>query len=136
MLTPEIEQSIRARIHAIPIVGTLEFADVRFGDGTYELRLPRRKKYDGVFESLHGGLLTTAADSTACFAILTRTGPRARLTTTDMHIRFLAPCLTDAVVKARVIKFGRTLCPVAVDVFDTERRHVALAQVTYMLLGE
>ncbi len=132
----ELEKSIRARMHAIPIVATLAFADVRLGDGTCELRLPRRKKYDGVFESLHGGLLMTAADSAACFAILTRTGPQARLTTTDMGIRFLAPCLTDAIVKARVIKFGRTLCPVAVDMFDEAKRQVAVAQVSYMLLGD
>ncbi len=136
MLSPKQEKAILERIHAIPIVGTLEFADFRFGDGTCELRMPRRKKYDGVFESLHGGLLMTAADSTACFAILTRTGPRARLTTTDMNIRFLAPCLTDAIVKARVIKLGRTLCPVAVDLFDEEQRQVAVAQVGYMRLED
>jgi len=79
-------------------------------------------------------LLMTIADSTACFAILTRTGPDTRLTTTDMNIRFLAPCLTDVTAQATVIKFGRTLCPVAVDIFDQAGQQVAVAQVTYMLL--
>ena len=78
----------------------------------------------------------TLADSTACFAILTITGAEVRLTTTDMNIRFLAPCLTDAVAKARVIKAGRTLCPVAVDLYDTNDRHVAVAQINYILLKE
>jgi uncharacterized protein (TIGR00369 family) len=90
--------------------------------------------YDGVFESFHGGLLMTLADSTACFAIFTKTGPDIRLTTTDMNIRFLAPCLTDATARAKVIKLGRSLCPVEVNVYDAENKHVAVAQVTYMLL--
>jgi len=37
--------------------------------------------------------------------------------------------------KARVIKFGRTLCPVAVDLFDAKGQQVAVAQVNYMLLN-
>jgi acyl-coenzyme A thioesterase PaaI-like protein len=53
---------------------------------------------------------------------------------TDMNIRFLAPCLTDVTARARLIKFGRTLCPVAVDLFDEDGRQVAVAQVNYILI--
>ncbi len=76
----------------------------------------------------------TIADSTACVAIFTKTGPFIKLTTTDMNIRFLAPCLSDVTVKARVIKIGRTLCPVAVDLYDAANKHVAVAQVNYILI--
>jgi len=133
-MLPERMNALLDRINRIPIVRTLELEMVRFGDGHCETRVPRRRKYDGVFESFHGGLLMTIADSTACFAILTRTGPDTRLTTTDMNIRFLAPCLTDVTARARVIKFGRTLCPVAVDLFDAQGQQVAVAQVNYILL--
>lgn len=109
--------------------------DVVLDDGVCELTVPRDRRFDGVFESVHGGLLMTIADSAACFAILTRTGADQALTTTDMNIRFLAPCLTDVRVRARVIKRGRTLCPVAVDLFDAKGTLVAIAQVTYMLLN-
>ena len=34
------------------------------------------------------------------------------------QIRFLSPCLSHVTAKARVIKFGRVMCPVAVDLFD------------------
>ena len=78
----------------------------------------------------------TVADSTACFAIMTRVGANARLTTTDMNIRFLAPCLCDLTARARVLKFGRSLCPVAVGLCDAQGTKVAFAQATYMLLGE
>ena len=74
-MLPERMNALLDRINRIPIVRTLELEMVRFGDGHCETRVPRRRKYDGVFESFHGGLLMTLADSTACFAILTRTGP-------------------------------------------------------------
>jgi acyl-coenzyme A thioesterase PaaI-like protein len=35
-------------------------------------------------------------------------------------------------VRAEVIKFGRTLCPVSVDLFDENDTLVAVAQVSYI----
>jgi uncharacterized protein (TIGR00369 family) len=87
------------------------------------------------FGTLHGGILMTIADTTACWAIMTGVDSEMRLATTDMNIRFLAPCLSDVTAKARVIKFGRTLCPVEVNLFDAANKPVALAQVTYILLN-
>src|SRR5256885_9949899 len=72
----------------------------------------------------------TLADTAACMAVLTLAGADAAVTTTDMNIRFLAPCLSDATAEARVIKFGRTLCPVEVMIRDAAGKDVALAQVT------
>jgi uncharacterized protein (TIGR00369 family) len=134
MLNADLEKAIRERIKKIPIVDTLKMKIISLSTGGCEVLVPRRLKYDGVFESFHGGLLMTIADSTACFAILTKTGSETRLTTTDMNIRFLAPCLSDVTARASVIKFGRTMCPVGVDLFDAEKNRVAVAQVNYLLL--
>ncbi|HMT10230.1 MAG TPA: PaaI family thioesterase, partial [Ignavibacteria bacterium] len=62
------------------------------------------------------------------------TGAEAAITTTDMNIRFLAACRTDVRAVARVIKHGRTLAPVAVELFDMNGTMVAVAQVNYMIL--
>jgi uncharacterized protein (TIGR00369 family) len=134
MLSSEKAAIIRERALKIPIAATLQMRDFVLEDGICGLVVPRQQRYDGVFESFHGGLLMTAADSAACFAILTQTDPDQLLTTTDMNIRFLAPCLTDLRVRARVIKRGRLMCPVAVDLFDASDKLVAVAQVNYMLL--
>ncbi len=134
MLSSDMKEAILKRIMRIPIVDTLQIKIVSLSDGCCETMAPRKLGYDGVFESFHGGLLMTLADSTACFAIFTKTGPEAHLTTTDMSIRFLAPCLSDAFARAEVVKIGRTLCPVTVNLFDSYNKQVALAQVTYMLL--
>ena len=124
------------RVKSIPIVDTLKIRIDDFSEGFCKATVPHQRCYDGIFKSFHGGLLMTVADSIACFAIMTRTGPDEPLTTTDMNIRFLAPCLTDVTAVAKVIKIGRTLCPVAVDLFDANGAQVAVAQVTYMRLDK
>jgi uncharacterized protein (TIGR00369 family) len=133
-LSPARAGAILEKMRTIPIVDTLGIRVLAFSRGFCEVRVLRKSKYDGVFGSFHGGLLMTVADSAACFAIFTLTGPDVPLTTTDMNIRFLAPCLTDVTAKARVIKLGRTLVPVPIDLFDAEGKQVAVAQVTYILL--
>ena len=136
MLDEKLRKAIVERINRIPIVDTLQLELVALSEGYCQVKVPRKLGYDGIFESFHGGLLMTIADSAACFAIFTLTGPRIRLTTTDMNIRFLAPCLSDVTAKARLIKLGKTLCPVAVDLFDAKEQMVAVAQVNYMLLEQ
>lgn len=133
-MTPDRYQALIDRVRGIPIVHSLGFRFISFGPGECRLTMPRDPLHDGIYESLHGGLLMTLADSAACFAIMTQAGPDEILTTTDMNIRFLAPCLTDPTATARVIKCGKSLCPVAVDIHDESGTLVAISQVTYMRL--
>lgn len=127
--------ALRQRLGAIPITASLQLRLDALDLGLATLTAPYNRAFDGIFRSFHGGLLMTVADTAACVAVLTHAGPDAQVTTTDMGIRFLAPCRSDATATARVIKFGRTLCPVAVDVRDAAGVLVAVAQVTYMRLA-
>lgn len=130
-----ISEALVERLAQIPIFKLLQLRLEAAADGRAVLVAPYQRAYDGIFESFHGGLLMTLADTVACIAILTRTAPDERLTTTDMNIRFLAACHSDATAEARIIKLGRTLCPTEVNLYDAQRRHIAIAQVTYMRLG-
>ena len=136
----ELEQEFRDRIFArvdkIPIMSTMKLEVINLKAGYCELKAPRQRMYDGIYDSFHGGLLMTVADSAAAFALMTLAGPEAKMTTTDMNIRFLAPCLTDLIVRAKVIKFGRTLSPMAIDLYDENEKYVAVAQVNYFVLGK
>jgi len=136
----ELEQAFRDRIFdrvdKIPIMSTMKLEVINLKAGYCELKAPRQRMYDGIYDSFHGGLLMTVADSAAAFALMTLAGPEAKMTTTDMNIRFLAPCLTDLIVRAKVIKFGRTLSPMAIDLYDENEKYVAVAQVNYFVLGK
>jgi uncharacterized protein (TIGR00369 family) len=135
LLDGDLEQRILERVRQIPIFDQIGLRVLELSPGRCVAEAPHNPSFDGIFESFHGGMLMTVADTIACFAIMTQTGPELRLATTDMNIRFLAPCLTDVRAEARVIKLGRTICPVQVDLYDRNNRHVAVAQVSYIRLG-
>lgn len=134
MKSKSVKQDVLKRIKKIPIVDTLGFDFIEMDNGICEAVVKHDKKYDGIYESFHGGLLMTVADSISAFALLTLAGAEAKITTTDMNIRFLAACRTDVRAVAKVIKHGRTLAPVAVDLYDMNNVHVAVAQVNYIIL--
>jgi uncharacterized protein (TIGR00369 family) len=134
-LAPNEAQALLTRLQTIPAFNGLGIQQVVFKPGFCQAVVPRQPQLDGIFESYHGGMLATAADTIACFAIMTQTGPDSWLTTTDLNIRFLNACLTSVRVEAQVIKLGRQLCPVAVNLFDDNNTLVAVAQVTYMRLN-
>lgn len=126
--------TLRATLERIPIFGAMNYHIDALDNGEATLTVPYESRYDGIFESYHGGMLMTLADTAACAAVLTLVEDGAKLTTTDMNIRFLAPCRSDASAHAKVIKFGRTLCPVSVEIQNSDQSTVAVAQVTYMRL--
>lgn len=128
--------TLEKRLSTIPIFSTLRLRLGAMRDGAATLTAPYDSSYEGVFKSFHGGLLMTLADTAACVAVLTLAGADAEITTTDMNIRFLAPCRSDCTAEATLLKFGRTLCPVSVELRDASGVRVAAAQVTYMRLGK
>jgi uncharacterized protein (TIGR00369 family) len=133
-LAADAESAIRDRMRSIPIFSSLGFSDVRLGAGAVACAVARRREFDGIFDSFHGGLLMTAADSAAAIVALTLWGSDARITTTDMNIRFLAPARSDVYLVAEAIKRGRTLVPVAANLWRDDGTLVAVVQVTYMRL--
>lgn len=133
-LAAGVESAIRARMRSIPIFSSLGFSGVRLGAGAFACRVARKQEFDGIFDSFHGGLLMTAADSAAAIVALTVWGSDARITTTDMNARFLAPARSDVYLSAEAIKRGRTLLPVAANLWRDDGTLVAVAQVTYMRL--
>ena len=96
--------------------------------------VPRHERWNGIFETFHGGILGTIADSITCFAILTQLGADANVATTDFNIRFLRPCHTDVTCHAEVIRPGKTLSLAEAKLYDTNQKLVAVAQVSYILL--
>ncbi len=121
-------------MRSIPVFRSLGFSNIRLGAGALECIVARNPEFDGIFDSFHGGLLMTAADSAAAIVSLTIWGADSRITTTDMNIRFLAPARGDVKLFAQAIKKGRTLCPVAANFWREDGALVAVAQVTYMRL--
>ena len=127
--------AIVARFATIPLARTLGVRLVHLERGECDLAIDDRRDLDGIFESLHGGILATLADSAVAFAMLTLVGPDARLTTIEFNIRFLAPCREAVVARSRVVKAGRTLLTGSVELIgEASGTLFAVSGLTYMRL--
>ena len=122
------------RIQLIPIVETLQMKILKLEKGICEATVPRHQRWDGIYETFHGGMLGTIADTVTCWSILTEIGAEENVATTDFNIRFLRPCHTDVICKAHVIRIGRTMCLANDDLYDTDGKLVAVCQVNYIRL--
>lgn len=131
MLTPERIQQVLSKSSLAPCIASLGIDVLTLDNGYCKLTARHLPEFNGVLSGFHGGMLAMVADCAAWFAIVTETGPNEPLVTTDLFIRYLAPCMGDVTAESRAVKIGRTLCPVSVELFDPAGKQVALAVVTY-----
>jgi uncharacterized protein (TIGR00369 family) len=85
--------------------------------------------------TLSGPTMMALADNSAWLVILANIGPVLLAVTTSLHIDFLRkPEVTDLMAKARLIKLGKRLAVVDVELYSRGSTElVAKAQVTYSI---
>jgi len=85
--------------------------------------------------TLAGPVIMALADTAAWVAIMSQIGPVVLAVTTSLHIDFLRkPTLTDLMARTRMLKLGRRLAVVDVDLYSRGTTElVAKAQVTYSI---
>ncbi|MGB8195822.1 MAG: PaaI family thioesterase [Acidimicrobiales bacterium] len=85
--------------------------------------------------TLSGPVMMSLADTSAWIAIMSQIGPVVLAVTTSLHIDFLRkPQLTDLMAKTHMLKLGKRLAVVEVDLYSRgETELVAKAQVTYSI---
>lgn len=132
MIDPRRVDAILAKCKRAPCIDALGLRLIEADEGYCKITARHDPRFDGLLPGFHGGMLANVADCAAWFAIVTQTAPDEPLVTTDMQLRYLRPCLGDVTAVGRVIKLGKTLCPVAIDMFDAPGAHVLCGQVTYI----
>jgi uncharacterized protein (TIGR00369 family) len=84
---------------------------------------------------VHGGVTASLIDTAAAFAILTLLEPDQSTTTIDLTIHYLRPLLNGrATAHARVLRAGRRLIVVNIEVLDESGNLVATALTSYLRL--
>ena len=104
--------------------------------GYARVRLPMDERLrGGVGGSFHGGVLSALADIATLAAMGTVfTADERPAGTAELSISYLRPALGSHVTAAaRVLKKGRTLAVIDVDLADPDGRLVAKARVSYAL---
>ena len=134
-LSPAELHRIRETFENVPfahLIG-IELGDVTRGAATLHLVVRDSLRQNrGV---VHGGVTASLIDTAAAFAILTLLEPGQSTTTIDLTIHYLRPLLNGrASAHARVLRAGRRLIVVTVDIRDEAENLVATALTSYMRL--
>jgi uncharacterized protein (TIGR00369 family) len=129
-------QRIRAVFEKIPYAHLLgiELGELRRGEATLYLKMrDELRRNSGV---AHGGAIASLVDTAAAFAILTLLEPDQTTTTIDLTIHYLRPLVEGrATAHARVLRAGRRIIVISIEVLDETKALAATALTSFMVLA-
>jgi uncharacterized protein (TIGR00369 family) len=132
-MDPEKLERARSAFAAVPYAKFLglELGDLCEGEVTIHLDIrDELKQNQGV---VHGGAIASLIDTASAFALLTQIEVDERVTTTDLTIHYLRPAIDGRITAtARIIRGGRRLFVLSVDVHDAADALIATAVTTYI----
>ena len=113
----------------------LELGEIRPGEVTIHLEVrDELKQNQGV---VHGGAIASLIDTASAFAVLTQIAVDERVTTTDLTIHYLRPATNGRMTAtARILRGGRRLFVLSVDVHDNTDTLIATAVTTYIKIAQ
>ena len=119
----------------VPINAALKFLLTRSAGGA-EIRMPLQSWFGQEGGVVHGGIITTVADTAAVYSIFPDLDRSQVMTSIDLKINFLRPARLEGdalVATSRLIKKGRKVAVCAVEVRQGQS-HVATGLFTYLIL--
>ena len=132
-MTDEQIRRIKEAFERVPYAHLIGIEPGEFERGTATLYLNVRDELKQNNGLTHGGAIASLIDTASAFAILTVLGSSETMSTIDLTIHYLRPLLEGrAAARARVLRQGRKLLTVSVDVRTEDQKLVATALTTYL----
>ena len=125
-------QRVRTAFENVPFARLLGLKLGELGRGSATLYLELREELKRQGGLLHGGVTASLIDTAAAMAVLTlvETG---KTVTVDLTIHYLLPLITGrATAHARVLRSGKRLSVISVEVLDDKENLAATAITTYV----
>jgi acyl-CoA thioesterase len=121
------------RIPYLRLLG-LEFVSASRGEARFALEHREAlTRHEGL---MHGGAIASLMDTASAFAVLTLLTEGQQTVTVDLTIHFLRPVLRGRVeAHARVLRAGRRIATLNIDVTDPTGKLTATATTTYAILS-
>jgi uncharacterized protein (TIGR00369 family) len=125
-------REVFASVPYVKFIG-LELGEMKPGEANLYLDVrDQLKQNQGV---IHGGAVASLIDTAAAFAVVTRLESGERVTTTDLTIHYLRPITSGRLIAtARIVRGGRRLFVLSVEVRDDNQVLVATAVTSYLKL--
>jgi len=133
-LDPQKVERARAAFASVPYANFLglRLGDIREGQVSIHLDVRDELKHHQV----HGGAIASLIDTASAFAVLTQVETDERVTTTDLTIHYLRPITSGRMTAtARMVRGGRRLFVLSVEVTNETNVLVATAVTTYIRVG-
>lgn len=130
-------ERFRELANASPYYRLLGMEVLECRDGYARFRLPFKGELKQLAGVVHGGAITSIADSAGAIAVLATAQDSAGVATAEMKLNFIAPTVgNDLFAEAHVVHCGSTLAVTEVEVTDGSGILVAKGLATYVLLSE
>jgi len=125
----------RAKTNDVPVARLIGFEAKDVGDGRATVTLSAGPQHANPMGTLHGGILCDIADAAMGMAFASTLAPEESFTTVELKINFFRP-VWQAQLRAEgtVVQRGRTIGYVECAITDEEKRLIAKAASTCMVL--
>ena len=124
-----------ADMNNAPYFRLLDIKVEELAEGYARLTVPVEERMNSRLGALHGGVLSSIADSAVAMALFTVVQPDEKPVTVELNVNYLRPSGGDRITaEARIISKGRTLAVGDVDITDKAGRLIAKSRATYMIV--
>ena len=135
-----LESALRGDAGAMlqpPFPRLLNMRFTAVGDGTASFEMPVSSQHYNPNGVVHGGAITSIADSAMGFAVYSTLAPGENFTTAEIHVNFIKPARVESgtlTSTGKVIHRGRQVAVAQADVTDSQGQLIATASSTNLVL--
>ena len=118
-----------------PYLQLLGVRVVELAEGYARLAVTVEERMNSFLGALHGGVLSSLADTAVAMALFTLIEPDQKPVTVELNINYLRPVQGDqAIAEARIVSKGRKIAVGDVDITDETGQLVAKSRATYIVI--
>jgi acyl-CoA thioesterase len=132
-IAPDLLERLRGRLASSPALGWLGASLEEISLDRAVLKLPYREEITNGSGTVHGGVLSTLADTAIAFALSTNFDGKMGFATSDLTIHFFRRARGDVYAKARIVKKGARVNVGEVEIVDDRGVEVARVLAGFLL---
>src|ERR1700731_4186758 len=132
-----LEAALRGAAPSPPYIRLLNMRFVAVTDGSATFEMPSTSQLYNPNNVVHGGAITSLADSAMGFAVFSTLAPGESFTTAELHINFLKAVTTESGMLrsiGRVVQRGQQVAVAEADVLNQQNQLIARAGSTNIIL--
>src|SRR5256714_1787934 len=132
-----LEAALRGAAPPPPYVRLLNMRFIAVADGSATFEMPPTSELYNPNHVVHGGAITSLADSAMGFAVFSTLAPGETFTTAELHVNFLKAVTAESGMLrsiGRVVQRGQQVAVAEADVLDQQNQLIARASSTNIIL--